>query len=177
MNNMDIPSKEELISLYQKEYTIRDISKLLCMSTGKVYKYFKLYGIPTRKQGLSTARALKSFKHKRSIKNWSRKGIKCSEDTKEKISIKNNKGIGCKNISSTGYIRIHFPDHPKSDKFGYVFEHDLIMECAIGRWLQPDEVVHHKNGIKTDNRLKNLELLSRSDHMRLHRKERNDKNV
>ena len=93
------------------------------------------------------------------------------------ISILKSNGVGNKNISNTGYVRIYFPDHPKSDGFGYIFEHDLIMECAIGRWLQPNEVVHHKNGIKTDNRLKNLELLTRSEHMSLHRKERIDKNV
>lgn len=177
MNNLDIPSKEELQSLYSKDYTMKEIAKILNMSVGKVYKYFKIYGISTRKSGLTTKKALQGFRDKRKLKPWSRKGTHCSESTKEKLSILKSNGIGNKNISSTGYVRIYFPDHPKSDSFGYVFEHDLIMECVIGRWLQPDEVVHHKNGIKIDNRLKNLELLTRSEHMSLHRKERNDKNV
>jgi len=48
-------------------------------------------------------------------------------------------------------------------------EHLLIMEQHIGRKIKPGEVVHHKNGNKLDNRIENLELMSWSDHSKLHR--------
>jgi hypothetical protein len=42
------------------------------------------------------------------------------------------------------------------------------MEAHLGRELQPDEVVHHINGDSTDDRLENLQVLSRSEHTAIH---------
>jgi len=47
-------------------------------------------------------------------------------------------------------------------------EHRVIMEEHLGRELDYNEVVHHINGDDKDNRLENLQLMSRSEHTKLH---------
>lgn len=66
---------------------------------------------------------------------------------------------------SNGYIMVRAPeDHPFRSKDGMIFEHRLMMEQEIGRPLNPWEIVHHKNGERADNRIKNLELMERRRH-------------
>lgn len=57
-----------------------------------------------------------------------------------------------------GYVRVHRPDHPRANMRGYVAEHVLIAERAIGRHFDPCHEVHHVNGIRDDNRRGNLVL-------------------
>ena len=56
------------------------------------------------------------------------------------------------------------------NKKGNVKLHRAVMEEKLGRRLTPDEVVHHKDGNKLNNDISNLEVMSRGDHSRLHRK-------
>jgi hypothetical protein len=70
---------------------------------------------------------------------------------------------GGKYRDEKGYIRIYTPNHP-GGKNGYVFEHRLVMEEKLGRYLLPTERVHHVNTIRDDNRPGNLQLISPSDH-------------
>lgn len=47
-------------------------------------------------------------------------------------------------------------------------EHRYLMEQALGRKLRKDEVVHHINGDKMDNRIENLQVMSWAEHNKLH---------
>lgn len=70
----------------------------------------------------------------------------------------NNNWKGGRTRHHAGYLMIKMPDHPRARTVGYVFEHILVMEDLLGRYLLPDESVHHRNGVKDDNRPENLEL-------------------
>ena len=64
-------------------------------------------------------------------------------------------------INSQGYVYIREPKHPNAHKDGYVPEHIKIMAAVLGRPLRHGEEVHHRNGIRHDNRPDNLELWAR----------------
>lgn len=91
------------------------------------------------------------------------RGQKRTAESRAKISAKQ---LGTKNscwkggrIVMNGYILLRRPDHPFANCTGYIFEHRLVMECILGRYLTRGEQVHHLNGIKDDNRPENLAVM------------------
>lgn len=76
-------------------------------------------------------------------------------------------------ISEHGYLKVRVgKDHPLADPNGYAYEH-LGVWAAAGRPLPgPDELLHHRDEDKTNNRLGNLELITRSEHAAHHNADR-----
>jgi hypothetical protein len=72
-------------------------------------------------------------------------------------------------LTSDGYVSVCAPHHPNRNGHGRVLEHRLVMERMIGRLLESHEIVHHKDGVKTNNKPSNLELTTWSDHAKHHR--------
>jgi len=73
------------------------------------------------------------------------------------------------------YVRNFLPNHPSSCKNGLVREHRRIAEEIIGRPLTKEEIIHHINEIRNDNRPENLYLFKhRRDHTAYHMKVQRD---
>jgi len=75
---------------------------------------------------------------------------------------KSNPGYKGKRLGLCGYILVN-------DEGRQVSEHRLVMERFIGRALESDEIVHHINRDKTDNRIENLQVMTRAEHINEHR--------
>ena len=131
-----------VIELYESGLTQAEVGKVLGCSQKTVCKFMKRHGIKARSSACNLPK---------------------------KYGSNNPAWKGGKNIHH-GYVRIRTPKDCLSsgDSNGYIREHDYIMEKHIGRPLRKDEVVHHINGVKDDNRIENLMLLTNSEHMKIH---------
>jgi hypothetical protein len=102
------------------------------------------------------------FKAKR---NWERKKSYCSYECcvadREKVGWPRSVAIGEKEVWGDGYVYV------KTEN-GWVAEHKLVAEKMIGRVLNPNEIVHHKNGNTVNNSEGNLLVVTRKEHMEIH---------
>ena len=67
-------------------------------------------------------------------------------------------------IEEGGYIKVRQPSHPKADARGYVRRSHLVWEEVHNRFLPEDWLIHHINGIKTDDNPRNLLGMPKSQH-------------
>lgn len=101
-------------------------------------------------------------------------GLNISDEIKFQNRSKANRGEKCnfwkggKKTSPAGYRLVLMPSHPRADSIGYVFEHIVVFEQATGISVPKGCCIHHLNGIKDDNRIENLCLMSHGAHTAMH---------
>ncbi len=139
-----------LCAVCEKEFKNRP-NKKYCSKKCRVYAYDRRLDerIRNDKELLKKKNDLEKYRYRKKHNILSDDDLKCGL-----------KGLGT--ITKYGYRQIINKNHPNSTKSGTMFEHVLVMSDHIGRPLRMGENVHHKNGIRYDNRIENLELWSRS---------------
>lgn len=137
---------EELTRLYTHAGSIRALARLLGTNYSAARSRLVAAGIPLLSDGYRSPKKVRHYGTEHH--NWK----------------------GGMYRHSDGYIYEYAPDHPDAPKGkGYVLQHRLIVERSLCRYLLPTEIVHHRNEDKQDNRLENLEVVTRSRHMKHHK--------
>lgn len=143
--------------------------KVVCKSCGKEFEVW----FSRLKKGIPKYCSTKCYGKSLSKQIPWNKGVTADKDTRlatgkrhGMYGKKSPRWTGGKFIEQ-GYVLIWNPNHPDNRR-GYVKEHRIVIEKYLGRYLKKDEVVHHINGITTDNRLENLQLMTKYEHSKFH---------
>jgi len=140
--------------------------KLLKCSKCGVSKSIESFYKSSRKRGFEFwCKECKYTKYLLTSKNKCFCGEEKHKNAKQcrKCMSKNYNGVGHHSYKngrhySNGYIYLLDNSHPNRNSKNRIAEHIVVLENSIGRLLLPHENVHHKNGIRDDNRIENLEL-------------------
>lgn len=102
-------------------------------------------------------------------------GVHKDPEALSKIMSVSNSGANSGNFNGyrarkNGYILRYVPDHPCANSRGYIGEHRLVVEEHLGIILPKEFVVHHLNGVKDDNRIENLAVMTIGAHSTMHGK-------
>lgn len=131
--------RQEITALYNQGLTQAEIGERLGLAQTTVSKYMREAGIVARRKG-----------------------------PRNQAKDRNPFWRGGRPLTRFGYRLAHDPSHPRAHSHGYVLEHIKVAEQMLCRSLRPGEVVHHKNGVRTDNRPENLQVMTRAEHSRHH---------
>lgn len=174
-----------VLRLYSKGFPLSRIANQIGTSANRVRDHLTKNNVKIRPQGAcerNSELVLKMASDGCSIKAIVR-AVRCGErfvrpflrrhgaDREFPVTFRgdrNHEWRGGRNVNKDGYILVYCPGHPNAVRPSrcYVLEHRLVMSQHLGRPLKREEVVHHINKNKADNRLSNLVLYSSNgDHL------------
>lgn len=174
--NKIFPPDSVLASEYKGGRNIAQIASAHGISTGYVCNRLRACGVERRPRGLPFG-----FHHTDQAKlkiSAAKKGVVRPAEWCRNISLAKRcnynglNGYGHTKSHCRGYMLAYVPMHPHAHSDGYVMLHTVLVERKIGRYLYESEVVHHLNHVRDDNRLENLVLMDKKQHMSMHMKQR-----
>ncbi len=108
------------------------------------------------------------YKKARKLGLWRSKDIEFKNRSSAQRREKSSAWKGGRKYTRKGYVQILMPEHKRADRNGYVMEHIVVYERETGIEIPPCCCIHHLNGIKTDNRIENLCMMTFAGHTRYH---------
>lgn len=175
MNGRTWTSEEitKLTELYNSEFLCESIAQILGRSAMAVMKKCHKIGLQHRPRTKEHSTKLSHSLQGNTPWNKDKKGCQVGWNKGKKApwasGDKNPKWNGGRKVRGDGYVQIWLPEHPRASKEGYVMEHVVAMGEVLNRTIKLGEIVHHINGIRSDNRPENLMLFNNaSEHQTYH---------
>jgi len=187
-----IIEKNKAINLRKQGFTINKIAKELNVSKSsvslwlqKLPEHHKLKSDYLNKIKKSKIDRLRKIKEERDLANkleqlkrFEENNVLVAQVDEHHPSNKERSMWKIEKIINKGdYLYAVVKNHPYASKYGYVLLHRIIIENHLKRLLNSNEIVHHKNGDRFDNRIENLEVMNSKEHNKLRSKEQGKKMV
>ncbi|MGC4375782.1 HNH endonuclease [Fictibacillus sp. Mic-4] len=155
----DYKDREWLFNKYTiEELSMMQISKLCGVSEKTIQYYMNKFDIPRRNGSNKITKSIRKYISERAKgkPTWNH-GMKGNYQkwTKRGENAPGYRG-GVSEKGNRGYRKFLMPEHPYCDANGYVFEHRLVCEKLLGRYLTEDEIVHHRDRNPLNNEPSNL---------------------
>lgn len=141
-------SKEEVIELYyNQQQDLTYIAQITKSSRQRVARWMEFWGLK-RRSCIEACVMKRKQKGQERGPNW--RGGRWYQ-----------KGLG--------QWKVYAPYHPKCSHNGCYFEHLILAETKLNRFLKDDEIVHHLDNDSSNNDINNLSVMTKSQHLILHR--------